>query len=78
MIQEQMHRFAQSQMEQHPEIFDNEELKKIEKGRNSDYSKEYYIRQKSEQMQALEEAIEEKKEEIDTLEQVHEELQEDT
>lgn len=34
MIQEQMHRFAQSQMEQHPEIFDNEELKKIEKGRD--------------------------------------------
>lgn len=78
MLQEQMHRFAQSQMEQHPEIFDNEELKEIERGRNSDYSKEYYIRQKAEQVQALEEAIEEKKEEIDTLEQVHEELQEDT
>ena len=78
MLQEQMHRFAQSQMEQHPEIFDDEELKEIEKGRNSDYSKEYYIRQKAEKMQALEEAIEEKKEEIDTLEQVHEELQEDT
>ena len=78
MLQEQMHRFAQSQMEQHPEIFDDEELKEIEKGRNSDYSKEYYIRQKAEKMQALEEAIEEKKEEINSLEQVHEELQEDT
>ena len=78
MIQEQMHRFAQSQIEQHPEIFDNEELKKIEKGRNSDYSKEYYIRQKAEQAQALDEVIKEKKEVIDSLEQVHEELQEDT
>jgi len=36
MLQEQMHRFAQNQMEQHSEIFDDEELKKIEKGRNSD------------------------------------------
>ena len=78
MIQEQMHRFAQSQIEQHPDIFDNEELKKIEKGRNSDYSKEYYIRQKAEQAQALDEVIKEKKEVIDSLEHVHEELQEDT
>lgn len=78
MLQEQMHRFAQSQVEQHPEIFDNEELKKIEKGRNSDYSKEYYIRQKAHQVQLLEEVIEEKKEAIDTLEQVQTELQEET
>lgn len=78
MLQAQMHQFAQSQMSQHPEIFNNEELKQIEKGRNSDYSKEYYIRQKAEQAQQLDEVIEEKKEVIDSLEQVQTELQEDT
>lgn len=67
MLQEQMHRLAQSQMEQHMEIFSDVELKEIERGRNSDYCKEYYIQQKAEQLLALDEAIEEPKSELAKL-----------
>lgn len=38
---------------EHPEIFQGESLKEIEKGRNSDWSKEYYIRQKAEKLETM-------------------------
>ena len=78
MLQEEMHQFAQNQIYLHPEIFDGEELKRIERGRNSDFSKEYYIRQKAEQSKALDEVIEAKKETVDSLEQMQTEMEEST
>lgn len=42
-LQDQMHKHAERDMEAHPEIFEGESLKEIEQGRNSDWSKEFYI-----------------------------------
>lgn len=78
MLQEQMHQFAQNQMGAHPGIFGEEELKHIERGRNSDFSKEFFIRQKEEQVKTLDYVIEEKREQIESLEQLAEQLHEDT
>lgn len=52
-LQEQMHIHAEKDMEEHPEIFEGESLKEIEKGRNSDWSKEFFIKQKAETLEAL-------------------------
>ena len=52
-LQEQMHLHAEQDIAEHPEIFQGESLKEIEKGRNSDWSKEYYIRQKAEKLEAM-------------------------
>jgi len=60
----------------HPDIFEDEELKRIERGRNADFSKEYYIRQKEEKSKALDEKIETKLEKVDSLEQIQTELEE--
>lgn len=48
-----MHLHAEQDIAEHPEIFQGESLKEIEKGRNSDWSKEYYIRQKAEKLEAM-------------------------
>ena len=61
-----------------PEIFENEELKKIERGRNTDFSKEYYIRQKAEKIESLKEEIQEKTKELDSLQMHVNEIQDDT
>ena len=45
-LRDQMHKHAERDMEAHPEIFEGESLKEIEQGRNSNWSKEFYIRQK--------------------------------
>ena len=78
MIQDQMHRFASQQIQIHPEIFEDEELKKIERGRNTDFSKEYYIRQKAEKIESLREEIQEKTKELDSLQMQVNEIQDDT
>ena len=43
MLQEEMHKKAEEEMEQNPELFAGEEIKTIERGRNSDWSKEYFV-----------------------------------
>lgn len=35
-LQDKMHKYAEQEMNEHPEIFEGEDLKAIEKGRNSD------------------------------------------
>ena len=57
MLQEEMHKRAEEAMSQHPELFDTTTLKGIERGRNADWSKEYYIEQKKEKLQDLTEEI---------------------
>ena len=52
-LQEKMHQKAEQDMEEHPEIFEGESLKEIEKGRNSDWTKEFYIRQKEKALEDL-------------------------
>ena len=44
-------------MEKNPEIFHDVSLKPKETGRNSDYSKEYYIRRKKEEMEVIDEEL---------------------
>lgn len=57
MLQEEMHKRVDEEMQQHEELFQNVELKEIERGRNADWSKEYYIQQKQELHQELEQEI---------------------
>lgn len=57
MLQEEMHKRVDGEMQQHEELFQNVELKEIERGRNADWSKEYYIQQKQELHQELEQEI---------------------
>lgn len=57
-LQEKMHIRADQDMEAHPEIFEGESLKEIEKGRNSDWSKEFFIRQKAETLEELNSTLE--------------------
>ena len=52
-LQDKMHQKAEQDMEEHPEIFEGESLKEIEKGRNSDWTKEFYIRQKEKALEDL-------------------------
>jgi len=78
MIQDQMHCFVSQQIQVHPEIFEDEELKKIERGRNTDFSKEYYIRQKAEKIESLKKEIHEKTKELDSLQMHVNEIQDDT
>ena len=47
MLQEEMHKKAEEEMEQNPELFAGEEIKTIERGRNSDWSKEYFVHKKN-------------------------------
>lgn len=44
VIQDRMHEIAQEEIDKHPEIFKGRELDEKQEGRNSDYSKEYYLR----------------------------------
>ncbi len=53
VLQEKMHAKAEQDMASHPEIFSGESIKEIEKGRNSDWSKEFFIRQKAEKAEAI-------------------------
>lgn len=57
-LQEKMHNRADQDMEAHPEIFEGESLKDIENGRNSDWSKEFFIRQKAETLEELNSTLE--------------------
>ena len=52
-LQDKMHKYAEQEMNEHPEIFEGEDLKAIEKGRNSDWSKEFFIRKKEEALDAF-------------------------
>ena len=58
MLQEEMHKKAEEEMEQNPELFAGEEIKTIERGRNSDWSKEYFVHKKEEQFQDLTKEVE--------------------
>ena len=53
VLQEKMHAKAEQDMLSHPEIFEGESIKEIEKGRNSDWSKEFFIKQKAEKAEAM-------------------------
>lgn len=53
VLQKKMHAKAEQDMASHPEIFEGESIKEIEKGRNSDWSKEFFIRQKAEKADAI-------------------------
>jgi len=53
VLQEKMHAKAEQDMASHPEIFEGESIKEIEKGRNSDWSKEFFIRQKAEKAELM-------------------------
>ncbi len=46
-LQDKMHKYAEQEMNEHPEIFEGEDLKEIEEGRNSDWSKEFFVRKKT-------------------------------
>lgn len=58
MLQEEMHKKAEEEMEQNPELFAGEEIKTIERGRNADWSKEYFVHKKEEQFQDLTKEVE--------------------
>ena len=64
-LQDQMHKHAERDMEAHPEIFEGESLKEIEQGRNSDWSKEFYIRQKQKELQVIETKVQENEEKLE-------------
>lgn len=80
-LQDKMHKFAEQEMNEHPEIFEGEDLKQIEKGRNSDWSKEYFIRQKAETAEALDTKLEdmttEKTALEDTITDLNRQIEED-
>lgn len=77
-LQEQMHIQAEKDMEEHPEIFEGESLKAIEKGRNNDWSKEYFIRQKAEILENLNSELESVTATVEATECTLEGLQERT
>ena len=56
-LQKKMHIRADQDIEVHPEIFEGESLKDIEKGRNSDWPKKFFIRQKAETLEDLNSAL---------------------
>lgn len=53
VLQEKMHAKAEQDMTSHPEIFSGESIKEIEKGRNSDWSKEFFIKKKAEKAELM-------------------------
>ncbi len=61
-------------MNLHPEIFEGEDLKGIEKGRNSDWSKEYFVRQKAETIDAMDEYLDGASAEVFAMEDTLEDL----
>ena len=77
-IQAIMHADAERIINEHPEIFGDECLKPIEKGRNNDMSKEFYIRMKQQQYEAISEDIDRLEEEKDSLIQVKNEISAET
>ena len=56
-LQDLLHDQAERLIQEHPEIFGEETLKPKEKGRNSDMSKEFYIRMKQKQYEDISEEI---------------------
>ncbi|SCZ76255.1 plasmid recombination protein [Pseudobutyrivibrio xylanivorans] len=56
-IQGLLHDQAEKLIQEHPEIFGDENLKPKEKGRNNDMSKEFYIRMKQKQYEEISEEI---------------------
>lgn len=66
-LQESLHALAEEQMEQHPEIFADESMKEKERGRNSDWSKDYLIGMKQKQAKQLDNEIAEGKCELDEV-----------
>ena len=79
-LQDKMHQYAEDQMNEHPEIFEGEDLKEIEKGRNNDWSKEYFVRKKAEtlaimDMQLSDMSIEAKAKE-ETIKELDEQVEE--
>ncbi len=77
-LQDKMHKYAEQEMNEHPEIFEGENLKEIEKGRNSDWSKEFFIRKKEEALDALNEQYAEAANAVEVKETVLEELNKQT
>ena len=73
-IQAIMHADAERIISNHPEIFGDECLKPIEKGRNNDMSKEFYIRTKQQQYEAISEDISRLEDEKDSLIRVKNEI----
>ena len=73
-----MHKYAEREMNEHPEIFEGEDLKEIEKGRNSDWSKEFFIRKKAEALESLNEQYAETTNAVEVNETVLEELNKQT
>ena len=76
-IQDQMHDFVEQQMKDHPEIFGDETLKPKEKGRNSDFSKEFYLRLKQQEYEKLEDKCQEKETQIEALDDTAKEMKQD-
>ena len=72
VIQDKMHQFAEKQMSEHPEIFAGEDLRPKELGRNSDFSKEFYLRMKQKQYEELEGKCQKKEEQIEALDETTE------
>ena len=66
-IQEILHGNAELLIKEHPEIFGGESLKPKEKGRNSDMSKEYYIRWKQQQYKEIQAKVDELEVQRDSL-----------
>ncbi|MDC7279446.1 plasmid recombination protein [Butyrivibrio fibrisolvens] len=76
-IQDKMHEFVSKQMSEHPEIFEGETLKPKEKGRNSDFSKEFYLKVKQKEYEELETKCQAKEEQIEALDDTAEVIKQD-
>lgn len=66
-LQDLLHDQAEKLIQEHPEIFGDETLKPKEKGRNNDFSKEFYIKKKQKEFERLELECQEKENQIDVL-----------
>ena len=77
-LQDKMHKYAEQEMNEHPEIFEGENLKEIEKGRNSDWSKEFFVRKKAEALESLNEQYAATTNAVEVNETVLEELNKQT
>ena len=73
-IQAIMHADAERIINEHPEIFGHECLKPIEKGRNNDMSKEFYIRMKQAEYEAISEDVSRLEDEKESLIKVKSEV----
>ena len=62
-----LHNNAELLIKEHAEIFGNETIKSKEKDRNSDLSKEYYIRMKQHQYEVISDDISRLEDEKDSL-----------